>query len=61
MSTYTAKSLADIAKHFQDMSLDCSRRANSARLVKDRVALSIEARVWRQARDVLCETTLESV
>jgi hypothetical protein len=56
--TFTAKSLADIADHFDEMESRTMQRSVNAKRVKDKAALVVEARTWGAAARMIRETTL---
>jgi hypothetical protein len=58
MTTYAAKSLTDLAAFFDEMASRQMARSETASRIKDQIALDAEARTWRQAAQVLRETTL---
>lgn len=57
---FTASSLDDIAKQFDKFAEGSDARAAFAMGLHDRLEYINEARVWREAADVLRHTTLKT-
>lgn len=59
VTLYSAKSLAEVAEHFETLASDqiASKRWQSTKKAKD--ACDAQASVWREAAEILRNTTLE--
>lgn len=58
MSLYSAKSLADIAVHFERMAVNCDKRAKSAAREWVRKEFLAQARTWREAAQIILQTEI---
>lgn len=61
MTLYSASSLADIAAHFERRAVDCQNRADSADTEKTRRNYTSQAMTWREAAQIVLQTTLPTV
>lgn len=58
MSLYTAKSLDDVAALFEEKSRIARRNASASRTQKEANKWSTEATTWRDAAEILRNTTI---